>query len=379
MPPSHFHRFQVRRIPATLSAKASTMAKSEPLRPCCGHCGDKPETLLRCSRCKVVLYCSQEHQAAHYAVHKTACSTLSRNQKTLDREDQKLRAHPGDIDTPPNAFETERGRFWGFVGTRDYMRARYAVIDTLGGINSHDAVKAQLAHVLDMLRLCYNDNLGMRVWLPPLLVRLDMDQECYNFVEWWAEVGHEDVSEFWDRTDLLTPRGRNVGLFEQSVYDLAKESPELSQLAAVALLKTKLLLDLCALPGNRSVLRMLKVPRHVLDISKPFTPRSPVITGDPRLMNKRDHLELLPSLELHVYQLYTIIQSLNPHFWRFLFNPGNILEDQPETFAQGSVEEAKLVLAVSYSAWVETPGAIEFIKARSSTDKWRLPPGIPRE
>jgi hypothetical protein len=29
--------------------------------------------------------------------------------------------------TPANAFETHVGRFWGLVGTRDYMRARFAL------------------------------------------------------------------------------------------------------------------------------------------------------------------------------------------------------------------------------------------------------------
>lgn len=69
--------------------------------------------------------------------------------------------------------------------------------------------------------------------------------------------------------------------------------------------------------------------------------------------------------------------SMNPHFWRLLFNPGDSLKEQPDVFSPGSVDEAKIVLAVSYSAWVETPGAIEFVKGRTST--WKLPPGVTSE
>ncbi|RMJ24731.1 hypothetical protein PHISP_04392 [Aspergillus sp. HF37] len=151
-----------------------------------------------------------------------------------------------------------------------------------------------------MLRLSYDDNPGMRVCLAPLLIRLVMDQESYNFVERWKEVGDK-------------------------------------------------------------MLRKLDAPRHVLEISKPFTPRSNVVTGNPRIMNGGDHVELIIELEL-------------------LFDPGDCLPDQEGgTFRFGSEEEAELVLAASYSAWVETPGAIEFIKARRSSGEWKLMPGVPQQ
>ena len=38
----------------------------------------KPIGLLRCSRCKIVHYCSKEHKAQHWAIHKVSyCELLS--------------------------------------------------------------------------------------------------------------------------------------------------------------------------------------------------------------------------------------------------------------------------------------------------------------
>lgn len=307
------------------------------------------------------------------------CSGLARNLKTLDIEETKLRTHPGNIDTPTNVFETAIGRFWGFTGTRDYMRARYAVVDALGGINTREAVAAQLDHVLDMFRLCYDDNLGMRTWLCPLMIRLDMDQECYNFIEWYAEWGNKAQPGGWKSIDIRNPRGKNLDLFHADPLCLAREFFDLSVLAAITLLQVRALPDLYSLHRNRGDLRRLGLPKHVLDACRPCAPRSAFVARNSELMSRSNHLDKIVFLETKVYQFYVVVQKLNRHFWRLLLNnPGNSLMEQPESFVFGSVKEAKIVLACSYSAWVETPGALGLVRVKSSNGDWKLPPGFPR-
>jgi hypothetical protein len=41
----------------------------------------------------------------------------------LGKDEAALRAHPGDADTPPNAFSTAVGKFWLYTGTRNYMKS----------------------------------------------------------------------------------------------------------------------------------------------------------------------------------------------------------------------------------------------------------------
>lgn len=97
---------------------------------------------MRCARCKVMLYCSKIHQKRDFSDHKHACSVVSKKQRPLDCEEEKLRLEPGDgFCMPANPFETSVGHFWGIWGTRNYMRARFALIDALGDINTYDSVK----------------------------------------------------------------------------------------------------------------------------------------------------------------------------------------------------------------------------------------------
>jgi hypothetical protein len=40
------------------------------------------------------------------------------------------------------------------------MRARFALVEALQKVRTHESVKAQLEHLQDMLRLCRGDNMG---------------------------------------------------------------------------------------------------------------------------------------------------------------------------------------------------------------------------
>ncbi|KAK3059734.1 hypothetical protein LTS18_010168, partial [Coniosporium uncinatum] len=96
---------------------------------------------------------------------------------------------PGNADMPADAFNTCVGRFWTIEDTRDYMEARFALVEALLKIKTFKAVDAALGHAADMLRLNRSDYLGMRDLAPSLMLRLNMDQECYDFLKWWGTEG----------------------------------------------------------------------------------------------------------------------------------------------------------------------------------------------
>ncbi|KAK4186807.1 hypothetical protein QBC35DRAFT_500331 [Podospora australis] len=87
--------------------------------------------LLRCGGCKVVSYRGAPHQHEHHAYHKATCQEIVQTRETFAREDAALRAYPGDWTLPADALNTCVGDFWGLLGTRDYMRARYAAANAL--------------------------------------------------------------------------------------------------------------------------------------------------------------------------------------------------------------------------------------------------------
>ena len=67
---------------------------------------------------------------------------------------------------------------------RDYMRASFALVQALLKIDTHAAAKTAHDHLMDMIRLCRSDNLGVRSLMAPLKLRLGKDQECYDFCLW---------------------------------------------------------------------------------------------------------------------------------------------------------------------------------------------------
>lgn len=155
-----------------------------PLRYRCPQCTAVGPKLLRCSGCLAIRYCSREHQAAHWLKHKSVCTKIKKARAKLAEENRLVRNATPTWWTPANAFETHVGHFWGIAETRDYMRARF----TLAGehlllLGTLDGVHEALEHMQDMLRLCRSDNLGLREMMPAMMLRLDLDQECYDFVK----------------------------------------------------------------------------------------------------------------------------------------------------------------------------------------------------
>ena len=61
----------------------------------------------------------------------------------LGKDEEALRAHAGDIDMPPNAFDTAVGEFWAYKGIRNYMKSRNELIHEILRINTRAAVKAR--------------------------------------------------------------------------------------------------------------------------------------------------------------------------------------------------------------------------------------------
>lgn len=329
------------------------------LTSCCGFCS-KTENLLRCSRCKVMFYCNGEHQAAHREAHKSACNMVAKRRTRLNAEEDALRSRPADPWSwlPSDIFRDCEGMFWGYLETREYMRARFALVEALKRIDTHISVQTQIDHLMDMLRLCRSDNMGVRDIIPSLLLRLNKDQECYDFVKWWQTTG-QDSHYDWGNTKLPYLDIRNADPFEP-IDIFCSRWLDLSQTVAVMLLKIKLLLDLKALQNSAVIGE--KVPSEILDSIQRHIVQSPIISSNRKLMERCDHSDDIEVLECQIDDLFMAVQMANPFFWRRLVNPGRHLTARPAAYSKGSVEEMQLVLQYSYDAWIETPGAIDMIE-----------------
>lgn len=273
----------------------------------------------------------------------------------MDLEEQKLRNQPddGDMFAPTHVFEEHVGHFWGLPHTRPYMRARYALIEAILKIRTHLAVVAALDHVTDCLRLCRGDNMGVRDFVPALLLRLGRDQECYDFVKWYATTGKRDDYDWGDMDEPYLDL-KDADILESPQY-LCTKYADLSNCVTITLLKIRLLLAVRA--GSEGWKELLE-----------SSPTFDLIVGDTRRNLTGDFEtelaeEVAGLMKYQVKALYEAVDKANVHYWPALINPGRHLDARPPYHSRGTKEGMQMVLKQTYDAWRETPGAIEVIKA----------------
>ncbi|KAL8934420.1 MAG: hypothetical protein Q9211_005235 [Gyalolechia sp. 1 TL-2023] len=276
-----------------------------------------------------------EHQVHDRERHAPACKAVTRSKGVVEREEQKLRNSCEDYMTPANPFDTYVGHFSVILSARDYMLARYGLVDALLKIKTFDAVRAAADHVREMLRLCRRDNMGIRDLLPASYLRLGLDQEAYDFVKWWETKGREYDYD-WGDMSLPFLDTTNADVFESPRY-LCDKYPSLTNMVCLALLKLKLLMDLKAL--RNSALLGGKLPRELFDRVKYFVPTSEIIRKNNEVMSSTDHTHQIRMLALQFGNLFSAITKANKHFWPALINPGENLSARPETYSMGGKQE----------------------------------------
>lgn len=324
----------------------------------CLFCGTKA-TLSRCAACKTAFYCGREHQVSDRPEHKRACNAIKRAQAALESQEAELRSMPGDFMTPSGAtiFEEHAGHFWGIYETRPYMQARYALVEALLKVKTHAAVEAALNHLLDMLRLCRGDNMGVRDLVPSLFLRLGRDEECYDFLKWWATTGQRGD---YDWGDVDEPY---LDLKDESAFEspglFARNFPAVAHVTSISLLKIRILFDLRTLKNVTAISQRL--PQEILDNI------SNLVVGN-IVSHRRDIMDgngldpLIEDLQTQVSDMFNTVRNSNKYFWPALLQPGANLTARPAAYSRGSKEEMQLVLQYSYNSWAETPGAIDYIR-----------------
>lgn len=261
--------------------------------------------------------------------------------------------------TPANVFEECVGRFWGIVGTRDYMRARYTLLQAMLTVKTHLAVEKALDQVMDMLRLNQSNNMGLGNLVPVLYLRLGKDQECYDVCRWYTMIKRDSHNNRGNTNDSSIDVDQAADVFEAPDMFVCKFS-DLSHAVAITLLKIRLLLDVKSLQAA-SVIGD-RVPQEILDSVRGELVSSSAITGNRRVLETRDHAPFTRTLESQVQELYLFVNNANSHSWRAMFNPGFHLNAKPERTSPGKVEEMQVVLQQNHNAWIETPGAVEMVR-----------------
>ncbi|KAK4210498.1 hypothetical protein QBC37DRAFT_448106 [Rhypophila decipiens] len=334
----------------------------------CATCS-KTSGLLLCGGCKVTSYCGREHQVSDRLKHKSICKEVKTSREKLEREEAVLRALPPNPTFPEDVFTNGVGRFWGLIETRDYMSARFGAADTLIRADTWLSVQKALEHQMDMLRLCGIDNMGIRDYIPALMIRLGQEQECYDFLKWWATC-HPDGR--YDSGDVSLPflNIRNADPFEP-IDPFRSGSLSLSQLSILTLLKLGLFLDLDHIKTKDEERAfgfggVFGRPNNDSDDEFGlYRPRGNIVKAyiqQPE--NRRNASAMAERLEGQYKELCSMVQNVNSHFWETLVD--NETLDPPSSCSIGSPEDAALAVIQVKAAWEESWGAIQMAEHETS-------------
>jgi len=107
-------------------------------------------------------YCSREHQLLHRKIHKKSCGEAKKAREAFDDQEKKSRGVLGE------RFETSVGEFVKSPKNQAvmYLGARVRLAETMLAMNTFDAVQKSYEHFRDLVRLCRDDDMGLREQMP---------------------------------------------------------------------------------------------------------------------------------------------------------------------------------------------------------------------
>ena len=324
----------------------------------CAVMGGSDKATSVCGGCKLVAYCGREHQTEDWPDHKHTCSKIKKALRKLQEEETNLRNKPSNMMFQANPFENSVGHFWGILDTRAYMRARFGVADAMMEIDTRQAVTAALNHFMDMLHLNRSDNMGLRGFVPHLQLRLGQDQECYDFLKWWAIAATKSNYD-WDDTSLPHLDIKNADAFEEVDGLFVRKYLRPGPCVAILLIKIRLINELKNIQNARKAVGS-KLPEEILNQIQTKMVTSNIIANNHIKWVSNDNTYMIETLNKQVEKLFKAIHKANRYLIPALSDPKDWdLSARPEYTSAGDESEMQVVLQQCHKAWWETPGAIE--------------------
>ncbi|PYH94324.1 hypothetical protein BO71DRAFT_430056 [Aspergillus ellipticus CBS 707.79] len=346
-----------------IRAKEGKLAPTTPLPVGCGYCGSKAN-LKFCGACKTVVYCSRDHQLKHYNAHKTACYLVAESRERYWFELEQI---TGDCGGPANLANLIK------IFGADYLVIHFylngftnscrSLVRALRLINNRRSVKEQLRHCMDMLEVMRADETGLRFHVPSLMIRLNKDQQCFDFMKWYAKQGSRRQDSWCNPSlpflDIKSADGlEDPGL----IYNVKKLNPMsqgVNTAIVLALLKLRLIFDLQTLQAASQTIGRF-VPFEILYLINRYVIRSGSMAQKRRFLEELDHTEEITRQEGQVMHLLKTVQQFNSFIWPAVIAckvyPLN------QTCEPGSQGEARVVVTQCGACWFETPGAIDYLK-----------------
>lgn len=333
----------------------------DPLAPAptsgCEYCAVETEDLLRCARCKVTLYCSREHQLAHWPSHKVACNKIKNHRvdaPVIERVNINLLIYPNIV-----ALQA-----WQQSIVRQRIEQVLNYLGDLALINTTNSAAIQLTRVMELLGGVRSQHDGLRDVPPALMLRLGQYSQCYYYLKWYAGALPEETYQWKEGEENLEICTETARIFEPiTCFHKALQFDEtIVHLVFLALLKIRMLFELQKMDVTAILLRK-RLPQELVDLIMGNVPENPAIAMDRRTVRGNSRRKLIQELNAQILRIYKLVDHFNSHFWGALLSPGSHLEAAPAQYTPGSAEEMQLALKRTYREWALTPGSLDYIKS----------------
>ncbi|KAI5289128.1 hypothetical protein KEM54_004353 [Ascosphaera aggregata] len=331
---------------------------SLPLRDGCGLCGDRKPNLFPCHGCGVMFYCSREHEAQDLPKHQLMCISVASAREDYEGLELRLKQ------APENYFTTQVARFWSERETQQYLRRRKEFADALYAVGTRKGVELRLQHMLKMLHLNREDDLGLRFIVPYLFLRLNQEQDCYDFISWWGVTSNSFATNWRNPKEPFMDK-KNADPFENVAF-LTAYYAEYGLALPTLLLKIKLRDDLRALQLARQGFggRLL---REIEEEIFTHLCATDVVANNKKIIHAdADYWqELEMKLNGQIAELAEWVHEMQPNIWMSLhlvYNEKILVSELSARCNRADDKVLEYIVTNGRDAWEEDTQALEELK-----------------
>lgn len=194
----------------------------------------------------------------------------------------------------------------------------------------------------------------MRDYLMSLYLRLDRDQQCYDFVKWWAT--HREYRRDWEDVSLPFLNTHNANVFEpiEPFGDVIYDHWIMS---ALLLIKVRLLLQIKEYQKRNALLLKHKLPPELVRMVQRFTITS-IVADNPDFKENADQSSLIEELETQIEDIKDHLHDDSRIDWARTMDGIRKSTPKPEK-ASDIVHQRLQVCLRNHTAFAESPEAME--------------------
>lgn len=336
----------------------------------CAIC-PKQNDLIDCPACLAMTYCSQEHLLLDQASHEKICEPIVAARERAEEWRVKLE------NDPSQPFRTNVGNLHSIPEAQRYFAELSTLIELHEPIRHRTTVERQLIFAFHIMYMSGIDSQGYRFKVPALMMRINRDQECYDFMKWRTDESEDPNSKtalnylslrFANPTlvnpIIPNPRRDFVGYEQEDIFEpidvFSPETPMMT-LIPLCLLKIRFMFDIQrmhlaarAFGDNLGGDVLGLVLKNV-----PFTKQ--IAENQDLIKSGIARHGALKALMGQVLQLYRKVKGMNHLVWKGMVWPMRRNNQWPRE-DHTLEEEMKAQVKMNWESWIESPGAIALLQ-----------------